>query len=304
MSEFPLPNELIECILDNLYHDKATLLNCALVGKAWVPRSQKGLFQRIVIEAPNSHHEDYVTLATAFLAAYERLLAIYDAKPHLATYARTLELRQYEKPSRTVDAKELQETLQTCTAKVIQRLTNITNLSILRLNWSQINPPMRAALTGVFQIPSVVRVSLSLFAIPTFAELASLLSHVTHLKVLKITFLACHNWDIPLPPSPADDSNPDVRSISTSPPPPRSIHLDELVHLHLVNIRAFTAWFQKDWCPFQVSNLHSLHLHRSATFDYHGTAFMLESIGENLKELELQGPYQSQRACLFFLMIV
>ncbi|KAF5390062.1 hypothetical protein D9757_003771 [Collybiopsis confluens] len=282
MLEYPLPNELIECILDNLYSDRDTLLNCALVGRAWVTTSQKGIFQRIVLDAPNSHHEDYVQLTHDFLAANERLVDLFDDKPHLTKFVKTLELRQYEKPSRTRDARELQQALQISTANVIRRLSDITNLSIFRLTWSNLNDTLKDALVQAFSAPLLTRVSLSLVAIPTFAELASLLTRVKLLKVLKITFLACHNWDIPPPAAPAENCVP-----------PRSIHLNELVHFHLVNIRAFTAWFMQDYCPFELSNLQTLELHRSATFDYQGTAFMLEYIGANLKELELQGPYRN-----------
>lgn len=46
-------NELVASILDHLYFDKDTLLNCALVSKAWVP-SQLRIFRRIVIEPPEA----------------------------------------------------------------------------------------------------------------------------------------------------------------------------------------------------------------------------------------------------------
>jgi hypothetical protein len=298
MMEFPLPNELIDAILDNLYLDKATLLNCALVGKAWVSSSQKGIWHAITLESPNSRHEDYVALTKAFLDSNMRLIEIFDTSPHIATYVRSLELRQFEKPSRTLGAKYQYEALHASTAAVVERLTNIKNLTFFRLNWATLAPSLKIALAGAFKVPSVTRVTLSLFAIAKFAELTCLLSHVQHLKVLKITFLACSNWNVPESPllklAEEEEEGKDS-GFKPARPVPRSIRLDQLLHFHLVNVRAFTTWFQQDWCPFEVQNLHTLQLHRSTTVDYYGTAFMLQYIGANLRELELHGPFRSHQ---------
>ncbi|KAE9402299.1 hypothetical protein BT96DRAFT_991276 [Gymnopus androsaceus JB14] len=83
----PLPNELIECILENLYFDKQTLKNCALVGKAWVRASQRGIFEQI------SFDEFY--LRDCLQTRSERLIAIFGVKPHLARDVRFLELLNF-----------------------------------------------------------------------------------------------------------------------------------------------------------------------------------------------------------------
>ncbi|KAF9061465.1 hypothetical protein BDP27DRAFT_360255 [Rhodocollybia butyracea] len=71
-----------------------------------------------------------------------------------------------------------------------------------------------------------------------------------------------------------------------NPAPPKSIHLDQLLHFHSVNIRSFAAWFQ------QISAVATDH--RSIKFDHQGTAFMLELVASSLRELDLHGPFRNR----------
>ncbi|KAE9387144.1 hypothetical protein BT96DRAFT_927743 [Gymnopus androsaceus JB14] len=45
-----LPNELIDCILDNLSSDKNALSNYSLLKKAWVVPSQRRIFAKIELD--------------------------------------------------------------------------------------------------------------------------------------------------------------------------------------------------------------------------------------------------------------
>lgn len=167
------------------------------------------------------------------------------------------------------------------------------SLLVLSVGWAQLSPELKAALVNVLSAQLVTRLTLTMFAIPKFAELASLLGCVRNLKVLKVSFVTCTDWDIPksVPETSSDQDN----ALAINPAPPRSIHLDELLHFHSVSVRAFKDWFQQESCPIEVQNLRSLQIHRSATFDYQGTAFMLQHVGGNLRELELYGPFRTTR---------
>ncbi|KAF9071888.1 hypothetical protein BDP27DRAFT_1418698 [Rhodocollybia butyracea] len=288
----PLPTELLESIIDNL-HDKPTLLSCALVGKAWVSASQRGVFTKLVLKAPSSQHEDFEELFEAYLAANKRLLLIFDENPRIPTYIRSLELLQFDKFERTrlpVIPQVNSEEFHASTARVISRLSNVENLLFLSVNWAQFSPVLKAAVVNLFSAPSITRVTLSMIAIPKFAELASLLGCIKNLKALKVSFLTCTDWDVPVPEESLEEDN---ALISMNPAPPKSIHLDQLLHFHSVNVRSFAAWFQQPSCPIEIQNLQSLQIHRSITFDYQGTAFMLELVGNSLRELELHGPFRS-----------
>ncbi|KAE9388008.1 hypothetical protein BT96DRAFT_1004581 [Gymnopus androsaceus JB14] len=160
-----LPNELVDCILDNLVFDTATLLSCALVERAWVQSSQRGIFRHIILELPSARHENFSTLVNSYLT--RRLDALFSEKPHLASYVH-----------------------------VVQRLSNLRHLSLLVVNWDILSPLLKTALTAVFRAPSLTQISLARFDISAFAELASLLSSSVHLKVLDASVVSEH-WDVP-----------------------------------------------------------------------------------------------------------
>ncbi|KAJ3781986.1 hypothetical protein GGU10DRAFT_319342 [Lentinula aff. detonsa] len=283
---FPVPREIVDCILDNLYLDKATLLSCALVGKAWGLSAQRGIFQHITLELPIMQHEEFDELARAYNKRNEQLIGFFERKPYLASHVQTFELKQFGKLSRN-GSRDKKEILYVSTTQVVERLCNVQSLLLSRGNWDSLSPQLREALKHLFSAPSLSRISISLFAISSFNEFASLLSQVSHLRMLKLHFLYCNNWDVPT---------------SSQNHPPRSIQLDQLLYLHSVNTRAFAAWFQQDSCPLEVRNLRTLQIYSKLT-DYEGTAPMLQSIGANLQrlELELQGPHGSQDSTLVHL---
>ncbi|KAE9397851.1 hypothetical protein BT96DRAFT_995410 [Gymnopus androsaceus JB14] len=260
----PLPNELVDDILYNLYFDKATLFNCVLVGKARVRPSQRGIFREIVLEIIDS--------AELYLKTTGRLDALFPEKPYLASYVQSLELRWFD----FVDQGACN--IHTATAKVVRRLPNVNKLSFFRVYWNRLSPLLKVAVTDLFRVPSLTQVSITEFSIDAFTELASLLCYTTHLKVLKsYVFLN----DPKLPGS-------TILKLETEEagkrPAPKSIELKELkLERH---IREFCAWFQWDLCPFEVWNLKVLHF---------GVCFsvlpekigLVQYVGKNLEELHL-----------------
>ncbi|KAE9397850.1 hypothetical protein BT96DRAFT_995409 [Gymnopus androsaceus JB14] len=259
----PLPNELIEDILDNLYFDKATLLNCALVGRAWVRPSQRGIFREIILEWP-AKQEYFATLIGAYVKATARLDSLFAEKPYLASYVRSLELRRF-----IYFATDTSD-LHTATVDVVRRLSNVNNLSFVHVRWECLSSLLQAALAEICKTPSVTRFSTFDFYIPRFAELASLLSHMGSLRVLDAGG-AIYYDPYPLP-----------NILSTlGIHPPRSIQLDEL---GLSNGRRFIDWFQQDSCPFGIRNLKSFEIPSRAmdTLQYFGTS---------ITELTLHGYY-------------
>ncbi|KAE9398041.1 hypothetical protein BT96DRAFT_44019 [Gymnopus androsaceus JB14] len=145
-------------------------------------------------------------LQVAYLKANTSLTESLDANPRLATYVRSLELRKFYSKA---------DDMQISTARIIQRLSQVNALCIVILG--QLNPLLKVALTDIFKAPSVTRLSFEIFTIMDFGEMASLLSHVTHLKTLEVGNFACgHCTDHPLL-----DPIPTI--------PPRSIEIDHLL---------------------------------------------------------------------------
>ncbi|KAE9391647.1 hypothetical protein BT96DRAFT_1023975 [Gymnopus androsaceus JB14] len=256
-----LPNELVDCILDNLYPDKAILLSCALVSRAWARSSRRGIFRRIALELP-PHDQGDPTSIDAFLKNNGRLSALFFEKPHLALYVRELYLggRHY----RARDQAEGLEVLLNATTDIL-------------------SPLLKTTLTGLFN--SLTRVSLSIYSIRTFAELVSLLSHGTSLKVLDIDMFCSDGvWDL----VPLSVPEFDIEETGATNHPVRSTQLDKLRFSEVddAGISFFLAWFQRNSCLFDVQHLRALCL--EVSFDM--IVKTLQYVGRNLSELELRLP--------------
>ncbi|KAE9383420.1 hypothetical protein BT96DRAFT_1009206 [Gymnopus androsaceus JB14] len=287
MTERRVPNELIDCVLENLYSDRATLLNCALVGRAWVRASQRGIFRKIVLELPEStaYDEVWAMRVATYQETTAHLGCLFAAKPYLASSVQSLELWRFGESSGQP------EVWYTAAASVLQRLSNVNNLSFCEIRWNALPPFLRSALTELFT-KSLIRVSfLGPFRIETFAELASLLSRAAHLKILDAAVFSWE-WDVRDIPTYSDsESNLE----GTNHPLPRSIPLEQL-KLHL-DIDPFMTWFQQDGCPFQVDTLQLLSVNLVFLLSPIFTD-LLRVAGRNLRVLELtdmkvSGPFAS-----------
>ncbi|KAJ3732946.1 hypothetical protein DFJ43DRAFT_1153666 [Lentinula guzmanii] len=92
----PIPRQILDCIPDNLHSHKATLLNCALAGKAWSFSAQRGIFYHITFVLPASYIITTSERARAYDQRNEQLVELYERKPFIASYVRNFELREIE----------------------------------------------------------------------------------------------------------------------------------------------------------------------------------------------------------------
>lgn len=274
----PLPNELVELIIENLYSDITTLLSCALVGRAWVRPSQRGIFRRIVLTMVHNGCEMGKTKPVEDYMEFTRqLIASFDAKPVLATYVRSLEL-EVRWPRQPHEDK-----MRIAATRVIRRLTNVKEVFFYVIYWGYLPASLKATFTDLLRAPSLTRISMRGFSMPTFTELASFLSHAEHVKVLNLDIAVNDCFDVTFLES---------EFLKTS-YPPRSIQLNELT---LSVDRQFIPWFRKDWCPFAIQNLQTLHLDSGTFIDKIG---LLKLAGENLRELQLMDLKPSGKSYIY-----
>lgn len=274
----PTPNELIGCILENLYPDTRTLLNCAFVGRAWVYPSQRGLFHHIALDLPIPHipsTDYYETHNEAFLQTTERLISSFDTNPHLASYVRSLQLVKSRKLPES--AMGYQEPVYNATANIVHQLSNLHKVSLL-VHWTDLSHSLKTSLTDMLRSSSITQLSLIQFHIPTFAEVASWLGHMPYLKILNV-HLFCDHWDLPDPSF--SESEDEVQGC-----PPRSIQLEQLQLTSDADLIPFAAWFQQDSCPFQVQNL-QCSINNSITSELAFDMLKLRDIGSMVRELSL-----------------
>lgn len=265
-----LPNELVDCILYYLYFDRATLLRCALVGRAWVRSSQRGIFRSIALEFPHPRQKHYYA-PYMDLKVTTHLIALFDEKPHLASYVRALELQDYVRKSPTLTVGD-QDAVHASTTQVIQRLTSLNELSFTNVNWNSLSPLLKNALINRFS-GAVTQLSFTSFSINEFSQLTSLLDHVINLKVLRVENLHCVYHD---------------RSVSNprGSPLPRSIQLDKLV-LGRGNMPLVT-WMQQESCPFGLQRLQSLRISPTLLKSQMSALMLQQHVGDSITKLHFQ----------------
>lgn len=188
--------------------------------------------------------------------------------PRLASYVQSLKI------SRILWS----ERFNAVTASIVRRLSNVNKLSLRLVVWEGLSPSLKEALTDMLGSPSLNELSFTRFFIPTFAAMASLLSHATHLKVLHTD-----NWE-------TLDADPvitvtNMEGIGA----PRSIQLDRLHFTSTSlggnsNVDFYSEWFQQERCPFDIRNLQSLQIGISSF----ALVNLLQLTGNNLRELEVR----------------
>jgi hypothetical protein len=76
-NDLPLPNELVDAIIDLLHDDHAALTTCALVCRSWVTASRRHLFSQFIIDNKNgSQASDLLSSATCTIALAVRHLTL------------------------------------------------------------------------------------------------------------------------------------------------------------------------------------------------------------------------------------
>ncbi|KAE9396254.1 hypothetical protein BT96DRAFT_996863 [Gymnopus androsaceus JB14] len=196
-----LPNELIDCILDNFSSDKNALSNCSLIEKAFFP-CQHRIFEKLELDGR------FVDSSSS-----ERLIAIFDEKRYLASSVRLLNLRNFN-----LERPEKDEVYARIAEGVIQRLYKVDTIEFNDVRWQTLSPFLRTALFDAFEAPSLTRIAITMCLFPTFADLASLLSRPPCLKALTIRTVFCGSMNEP--------TASDIVAM------PRSITLDEFSRRH------------------------------------------------------------------------
>lgn len=231
----PLPNELVESVIENLYTDRVSLLSCARVARAWACSSQRGIFRQIVLELFAS--DGPIHGINSYMKLTGQLISSFDANPLLATYVQSLELR---------GIIQTYEDRMDNAANIIRRLTNVKELSFFAIYWGVLSPSLKASLADLFSAPPLTQISFNGVCMPTFSELAAILSHAKYLKVLNLG-VAFYDKDAVTLELEAEQTGL----------APCSTQLNELT---LDVDSGLITWFQKNHCLFDVGDLHMLGL--------------------------------------------
>ncbi|EEB96480.1 hypothetical protein MPER_04380, partial [Moniliophthora perniciosa FA553] len=281
-----LPIELVVHILaffdpsDDKDDDKDTLHSCALVHSSWTPVAQSMLFHDLTLETVSPHHENHILLSEQLVRSLERLSRFLEERPHFLDYIQDLRIKNLENQNLR-DGTRLQWNQENdAIARVLRKLTNVKSLYIFRLGYATVSESIRESIRHIFQLPSLTSLKVTWTMFPSFTQFLSMFS--TSRKVTHV-----HLWSVRF--TELQQNNENNSAIST---PPKSIRIQDL-HLHLVLLQPFVAWFEMPQCPVDLSGMRTLRLHRSSMYDPESTATLLKAAGGSLVNLELEGPYRA-----------
>jgi hypothetical protein len=177
-----LPQELIDSIVDAIVDGVdlrqgpwriqytpdllETLKSCALVARAFVRPCQIYIFHGIDLRDDGP------------IQSPEALSALFEARPHLASYVRALYF----------EYNGIAEHLEPIT-HVLASLTNLSRIDIfpeLNSQWKSYPAPLRAAFASAFALPCMCHITLKYICFEDASELHALLTSSTGLKTLEL----------------------------------------------------------------------------------------------------------------------
>lgn len=175
----PLPNELVDSIIEELYEDDDYPDDMLLVRLKIVPSLEELGFAIRSVEFSISF-EPYTKGFS--LKRWVQLISSFDSNPSLASYVKRLNLILFSnlRSNEKFDWDELQSHV----AAVVTRLSDVDRIWLYEFDWKMASPVLKKALFGVFRSPSLSRASFYQFHIDGFAEFESLLN-MTRLKSLE-----------------------------------------------------------------------------------------------------------------------
>ncbi|KAK0479526.1 hypothetical protein IW261DRAFT_1564175 [Armillaria novae-zelandiae] len=194
----PLPQELIDIIIDYLYNDAHSLRACALVATSWLGRSQQNLFSRITLAGKLlPHNSKGLTLAELFSCLIE-------SAPHIPTLVQHLVIT--ESDAMLLRGRWLGRSI----SALNNMLPALTSLRTLHIDfsgtpWCDV-PGIHTLFRSSFKLRDLRKVTISNFPrVPSWDRLFALFegSNVTDICLVDVTTddLVGDSWQIYVPES-------------------------------------------------------------------------------------------------------
>ncbi|KAJ7608360.1 hypothetical protein FB45DRAFT_1129558 [Roridomyces roridus] len=193
----PVPQELVDLIVDDLEGDSSCLKSCCLAARTFVRPAQSHLFKQIKLHPPTPTGGDL-----------RRFYATITVSPHIAAFVRDLRI-MIEDPSEDFSHRSwvMTEESQQMLAHTLP-LLKLKHISIVaetvshgkwilphRMEWGNLDDSLRSALANVFCSPTLESAQLKGLEIRSPRDLLSLFSESTGLNSLSITRVRFMRWD-------------------------------------------------------------------------------------------------------------
>lgn len=180
----PLPQELIDNIIDHLHNDSVSLLNCALVCRAWLSASRLHLFAKIHLHVPLPFID--TPLASR---KFSRLLRLLHKHTELIPHIHELQIH-FEcagpNPEPGFFAPGADDMLLPSLLTVFTHVRHLELSSNLGASWDSLPPRVLHAIDTVVRQPSITYVRLSSWVFDSWKTIASLFRHSQNLRGLAL----------------------------------------------------------------------------------------------------------------------
>ncbi|KAJ6569841.1 hypothetical protein DFH09DRAFT_1362987 [Mycena vulgaris] len=324
MAHDPIPQELIDLIVDNLHDDIPALKACSLAARTFVCSTRTHIFKKIEITPP--------PVGNNRQSPCQKLYKLLTSSPHIAPLVDELCIVLVGQYPAEPHATWI---MAGRTLSLVLPLLDLRRLSLVEnspadwnsagkfsMNWNKMGRALKSALADVFSSPNLESVQLRGIVVESPFQLLSLFSKATSLKGLSLSRVHfTQQWDELKPWPDSDPWRPQLRSLLVSDSSGETFSpclLNPRIDLaHVKSLCAVTEWRDKivsqttavehlrlcylsgPWAPESIAlifspNLRSIHLFTITIFQLLSALFTAYPHNSRLETIIIEGPVQSR----------
>ncbi|KAJ7450855.1 hypothetical protein FB451DRAFT_1410179 [Mycena latifolia] len=191
MSHDPIPQELVDLIVDNLQDDISTLRCCSLTARAFVSSSQRHIFRKIQIIPPPVDNSQ---------SSCQKLYKLLSSSPHVAPLVEDLTIVLEPHTTWIMTGRTLSLVLPLLNPKRISLVENAppgwNSCGKFSMNWNKLGRTLKYALSDAFSSPRFESVHLRGIVVESPRQLLSLFSEASALRDMSLSRIYfTQRWD-------------------------------------------------------------------------------------------------------------
>ncbi|KAF8206413.1 hypothetical protein K438DRAFT_1817158 [Mycena galopus ATCC 62051] len=189
----PLPQELVDMVVNNIRDDIPALKCCSLAARTFVGSARIHIFRKIQINPPEDPP----------LSSCEKLYQFLSSSPHIAPLVEDLCIVLVgSKASISMQEHHVSWIMADRTLSLVLPLLELKRISLVEnappdwnsggkysMNWNKMEQPLKSALASVFSSPNLEAVHLRGIMIESPCQLLSLFSEATALEEISLSRL-------------------------------------------------------------------------------------------------------------------
>ncbi|KAJ6588096.1 hypothetical protein B0H19DRAFT_1057349 [Mycena capillaripes] len=230
MTSNPLPQELMDMIIDNLHDDIPSLQACSLAARAFAASTRTYIFNKIEIKPPQDSLSSQNTC--------QKFHQLLTSSPHIAPLVDELCIVlvgtetsfEYDSDGQYLEDRHVTWIMADRTLSLVLPLLDIKGISLVEnapvdwnsygefcMDWNTIHPQLKTALADVFSSPRLKSVHLRGIVVEYPCQLLSLFSDATSLNDMSLSRLYfTQRWDQRDPWPESQPWRPQLRSLLVS----------------------------------------------------------------------------------------